>query len=158
MGRYRIEPATPEHVAEMSPNIRQADRDEVAASSNRTPEQALYEGLKRSDGYAWAGIADGEVVCIFGIAPMNILSDVGVPWMLGTPMIEKYATVFLKRSKKYVRGMCIMYPKLMNYVDDRNDVAKQWLQWLGFTLHEPEPYGVNGLPFRRFEMTGVKHV
>ena len=41
---------------------------------------------------------------------------------------------------------------LLNFVDNRNIKAQNWLRWLGFTLEEPEPHGVAGLPFRRFWM------
>ena len=44
------------------------------------------------------------------------------------------------------------YTWLVNWVDDRNTCAIRWLKWMGFTIHEPEPYGVANLPFRRFDM------
>lgn len=149
---YEIVPATEQHIESMLPNVRQADIEEVTAASSRTVEEALHMGLRRSNGYAWAGLADGEVVCIFGVAPMGLLSDTGIPWMIGTPLIEKHSKVFLKRSRRYVKGMCTLYNRLENWVDDRNDCAKDWLAWLGFKLHDPEPYGKKQLPFRRFEM------
>lgn len=158
MPDYRITRATEQHVDAMAPNVRQADINELAAASGNAPREALMQGLNASGGYAWAGLADDEVVCIFGVAPLNLLSDVGIPWMLGTPLIEKHSRVFLRRSKKYVEAMRERYGRLYNFVDDRNDAAKQWLAWLGFTLHEPEPYGVSGLPFRKFEMIGAKYV
>lgn len=150
--KYEIVPAAPEHVVELLPNVRQADIDEIDAASNRAVEDALYDGLRRSNGYAWAGLADGEVVCIFGIAPLGLLSETGVPWMIGSTLIEQHSRAFLKRSRRYVRGMCSLYPTLVNYVDDRNAAAKEWLAWLGFKLHDPQPYGKNGMPFRKFTM------
>lgn len=35
---------------------------------------------------------------------------------------------------------------------DRNAVSKRWLQWLGFTLSEPQAFGYEQRPFRIFEM------
>lgn len=29
-----------------------------------------------------------------------------------------------------------------NFVDNRNTKAQRWLQWLGFTLGAPQPFGV----------------
>jgi len=44
------------------------------------------------------------------------------------------------------------YSHLENWVDARNTKAINWLRWLGFTVHDPVPFGVAGLPFHRFDM------
>lgn len=147
----RIEIATVEHMEAMLPNIRQADIDEFIAASGQTPEQVMAHALRVST-MAWSGIADGKVVNIFGVAPASLLGKKGIPWMVGSTLIDQHARVFLRRSRHALAEMLELYPHLENYVDQRNHVAKAWLHWLGFHLEEPAPYGVQGLPFHRFYM------
>jgi hypothetical protein len=148
---YGIEPATQDHVAAMLPYVRKADRDEVFASSGSAMEVILpiCVGSARE---AWAGLVDGQVACIFGVNGRTILSEVGVPWMIGTDLIAKHAKAFLRRNKKMVAVMLSLYPTLINYVDVRNVKAIEWLRWLGFVFDDPAPHGVYQMPFLRFEM------
>jgi len=146
-----IVPATLEHVAEMAPRMREADRQEVWASFYLTPELALSVSVRTSR-HAWAGLIDGRVVCIFGVGGSSVLSDVGVPWLLGTDDLDRNQFAFLRRCRQHVAQMLAGYPVLINFVDDRNKVSQRWLRWLGFTIMEPEPHGPQGLPFRKFYM------
>ena len=72
--------------------------------------------------------------------------------MLGTDLVEKHSKAFLRRNKAYLSEMAQGFDTLENYVDARNEVSKKWLEWLGFEIGEPEPMGVLGLPFHKFEM------
>lgn len=151
MVKTYIEPATTEHVLSLLPNVRKADIEEFIAASGQTPAQVLTQALRAST-CAWAGIADGEVVNIFGVAPASLLGGKGIPWMVGSTLIDTHARVFLRRSRLALADMLALYPHLENYVDQRNHLAKAWLHWLGFRLEDPAPYGVQGLPFHRFHM------
>lgn len=148
---YEIVPADQSHVELLVPFIRQADADEIWAASQSTPRKALNQGVNCST-HAWTGVIDGVPACMFGVAPMSLVNGAGAPWMLASSLIEQHATPFLRRSKKCVKTMRTSYNYLVNYVDNRNTKAIEWLQWLGFELSEPQPFGVYGLPFRRFEM------
>jgi len=143
--------ATPEHIAEIIPHVRQADIQEFIAVTGHTPEQVLNIGLAVSTA-AWAGLINGQVVTVFGVAPASMLGGHGIPWLVGTDALEKYQRTFLRRCRPVVKAMLSIYPQLENYVDKRNHVAKAWLHWLGFTLEEAAPYGIAGLPFHRFHM------
>jgi hypothetical protein len=151
MPNYRIVPATQEHVIAMLPHVRQADRDEVLASSGLPMDQVLGKCVSLSD-MSWAGLVDDEVACLFGVRGLSMLSIDGVPWLIGTGLIEAHAKPFLRRSRKVVQVMLDRYPHLANHVDVRNTKAKQWLAWLGFTLHEPVPHGPYQMPFHPFDM------
>jgi hypothetical protein len=149
--RVEIVEATLEHVADLAPRVREADRAEIWAAARLTPESALRDGLRVSTG-AWAGLIDGEVVCMFGAAPLSILEGKGSPWMLGSDLVERHQRIFLRHSRPVVAAMRSLYPVLVNHVDDRNAAAKRWLHWLGFRLGPAEPRGPDRIPFRRFEM------
>ncbi|MWF13611.1 hypothetical protein [Escherichia coli] len=147
----QIVPATAAHIAEMLPHVRQADVAEFLAINGSTPEQVLTVGLKIST-FSCAGLINGRVVTIFGVAPGSMIGGTGTPWLVGTDALEKYQRTFLRRCRKVVNAMLIVYPYLENYVDERNHVAKAWLHWLGFRLEDAAPFGVAGLKFHRFHM------
>lgn len=147
----RIVPATAAHIAEMLPHVRQADIDEFLAINGSTPEQVLLTGLKIST-FACAGLINGRVVTIFGVAPGSMIGGTGTPWLVGTDDLERYQRTFLRRCRNVVNAMLSVYPYLENYVDERNHVAKAWLHWLGFRLEESAPFGVKGLNFHRFHL------
>ena len=144
-----IIPATGDHVIEMAPHMRKADRDEVWASSKVGPHTALFKAMKVTASPRTV-LVDREVVCMFGVSSTTILSDVGSPWLLGTDKMVSHPLVFLKRSRDYFQGIRKEYKHLENYVDVRNEISMRWLMWLGFKMDEPKPYGALGLDFRRF--------
>ena len=149
--KYEIVPATLEHAEELAENMRWPDVEEVWATAHVYPLQATLLTMEVSHD-AMTGLADGEVVCMFGVASAMIISTTGVPWLLTTDLVGKHAKPFLRRNKKVVAEMLVAYPFLRNYVDERNTVAIKWLKWLGFNVMPPVPFGVEGLPFHPFEM------
>jgi hypothetical protein len=157
MMKVEIVPAQIWHGNIVADKMRQADRDEVFAMSGRTPVQAMDYSLARSD-YAMAGLVDGEPICLFGVGSLSLLCSVGVPWLLGTDYVEKHYRVFAKNSKAVLANMSGRYSRLINAVDDRNELSKRWLAWLGFKIGEPKIMGVSKLPFRIFEIEGSKDV
>ena len=101
---------------------------------------------------AYAGIINDEVVTIFGVASGSLLTGLGVPWLVGTDLLEQHQKTFLRRCKPILKQMLGQYPTLMNYVDERNHIAKAWLHWLGFQIEEAKPAGLLQLPFHRFTL------
>jgi hypothetical protein len=146
----RLVPATEAHIAEVSKNIRHIDREEIWAAGHMTPEESIRLGLKAE---AWAAYFDDELACIIGCKPVTILSDVACPWMIATDVIERKPKTFLRHCRPIIDLWQERYALLVNYADDRNSTVKKWVQWLGFTLFPPEPYGFDGKPFCRFERT-----
>lgn len=144
-----IVPATEAMVPAFADNARAADVAECWALGRVLPGQAMLSGVRT--GRAWAGFVDDEPVCLFGVRTTSLLGREGVPWMLGTDAVERYQVPFLRQCRPIVAGWRSEYDSLVNWVDERNTVAQRWLRWLGFTLDAPAPFGVEGLPFRRFE-------
>lgn len=149
--RAQVVGALSEHVEPIAQNARAADFAELLAAGGVSPSEAMLMGLSTSTA-ARTGLIDGEPVCMFGISPASLLTGVGVPWMIGTDRLERYQFAFLRRCRGELMDMGQGYTWLVNWVDDRNTCAIRWLRWLGFTIHDPEPYGVALLPFRRFDM------
>lgn len=148
---YSVIPATIEHIIAIGPYIREADRCEVYAGRLATVDDALIDGLIVSS-ECWVGLIDDEPACVFGVSPISIIGGIGSPWLLGTDTLALHALPFLRRNKRYLHRMLKIYPTLVNYVDARNTVAIAWLEWLGFTLGEAEPWGALQMPFKKLEM------
>lgn len=136
-------------------NMRAPDRAELfAATGIRDAAALLTQSMALSASSRPAsrvGKAGGEVVCIFGVAPGNLVCGVGVPWMVGTEQLAAHAAHFLRACGPVVAEMGAEYAVLRNHVDARNHLAIRWLKWLGFTLDDPAPHGPFGLDFHKFE-------
>ena len=141
----------PQDIDELVLNMRQADRDEVAAITTLPLHQIVSDSVKLST-YSKAGLVNGELACLWGVCPISLLSSKGSPWLLATPVIEQYPMAFLRRCKPYIKKFKELYSSMENYVDVRNTVAIHWLKWMGFKFDEAKPWGVKGLDFYRFTM------
>lgn len=146
-----IRPLREGDIASLLAGMRRADREEVEAASGDV-EGSLVDGVCESN-WVLAGTVDGELACIFGLVPLNgLLGRRGVPWMLGTDLLDKHPGALMKRCRGYVALMLRTYPHLLNFVDARNTRSIRWLKRLGFTLHPAAPYGAQQRPFHLFEL------
>lgn len=144
-------PATWAHVEELAANISEADEDEVFAAVGLRPLAAL-ERIMAGSRDPMTALADGQVAAMYGVESANLLHPVGVPWLLSTDLTEKHWAKTARLSRQWVRYQRQRYDLLVNFVDARHIKAIKWLEWLGFTILPPEPYGPYGLPFSRFEL------
>ena len=149
--KYEVVPATREHAIELAKNMREADKREAWAIAHLSPEEATLCVVQESCN-AQAGLANGEVVCLFGIEQDPENENIGVPWLLTSHSIEKYAWEFLHRSISWMKEAKQRYSILRNRVDTRNKVSIRWLRWLGFDIKDTKPFGVDRMPFHIFEM------
>ncbi len=140
-----------DHIAHIAANVREADRLELWNYALLKPEEALRKSLDASV-CAATGMVDGIPVAMFGIATANPLSDVGLPWLIGTSDIERHQMAFLRRNKDVVKIWLSCYARLENYVSCDNAKAIQWLKWIGFKFDEPQSIGLFGKPFMKFWM------
>lgn len=145
----RVVKATPQHIDHINNHARQADIDEFEALSLSTPKDIMVTALRVSN-KAWTIMLEGKPVAMFGVAGRGLLSNTGVPWLVGTHDLEMFQKAFLRGCKSYIQEMASGYNKLENYVDARNFRAITWLRWLGFTIEKPKPYGVLQKPFHHF--------
>lgn len=155
--KAQLVPATREHAQAIAANARDADRDELWASSRSEPLDAMLRGLEGTP-RAWVGMYDGEPACMFGAWPFSALGGIAAAWMIGSRVLEGHGAqrALLRVSKPVVAYMRDQYPELLyNFVDERNTSAIRWLRWLGFEFAEAIPYGVDGLPFLPFYMKKV---
>ena len=138
-------------IAILVKNMREHDKQEVNAATNMGIRNAVKTSVNLSS-YSKTGLVNDELVCMWGVCPISLLSSSGSPWMLGTDLIEKKQRVFLRRSKPWLDDIRKDYRYLENFVDARNVLSVKWLKWLGFEMDEAEPYGIHGEPFHKFTM------
>lgn len=150
MVRIDVIPALPDHALSIAPRMRKADAREVMASSGHRPLEALMHSLDHSD-WAMTGMADGVPEVMFGVCTLNLLNRIGAPWLLGTDAVQRHYRPFLRASVLWKSQMMSEYVELHNMVDDRNEISKRWLRWLGFSLAEPVDIG-GGHTFRPFSL------
>lgn len=132
-------------------NMREADKLEVNAATKMGIKNAVVSSVKLAS-YAKTGLVNDELICMWGVCPLSLVSSKGSPWMLGTDLINKRQKLFLRRSKPILEEIKKDYKHLENYVDVRNTLSVKWLKWLGFKMEDPIPYGVNGELFHKFTM------
>lgn len=131
-------------------NLRNADIEEIHGSSGHRDCLAVLRQGAEASTLLWTIEVDSEPAGLFGVTPAG---GVGVPWMLGTPALERAPKQLTRLGRAYVHLMSDKYATLLNYVDARSLKSVYWLARLGFTVQkETEPYGVFGLPFHRFGM------
>lgn len=129
--------------------LRPADRDEVDAGFGRPPADAMLIGMKTSCICKTIELG-GAPAAIFGV-----FGEIGGPgniWLLGTTEIVNFKKTFVEILNDHIARFLCAFPVLFNYVDARNEDALKWIRKAGAVISDPEPYGVKGMPFRRFEI------
>jgi len=93
---------------------------------------------------------DSALLFVGGVVPLS--DGIGSPWMLGTNALRRHPVSLTRLAQRYLQRAMQTTPHLINFVDARNTRSIHWLTSLGFSILPAEPYGVEGLPFHRFEM------
>lgn len=147
-----VRPMTEADILAIASTAREPDRAELEEGCGQTVDSALAVGL-RSSVAAHVICWDDVPLAAFGDVSHNPCAGIGIPWLVSTTAIESHARPFLRVCKPLLNLMLARHHTLVNYVDARNTAAIRWLEWLGFTMGSPTPYGPNGLPFRQFQLT-----
>ncbi len=117
---------------DLGTRLREADVREIAATQlYKDPTDALMQGLLQSkDCWTITEPETNRPLAMFGVMPEEMLYT--PVWLLGTHDIEKYATRFLRVSRRALNRFVTYYGVIGNYVDVRNEVHIHWLEWNGF--------------------------
>ena len=151
MSHYEIMATTDEHVEELALTMSPQDKAEAWAAQHLSPREALRVSMMYTN-HPKTGLVNGRVMAIWGVGKLTQLSDVGIPWMLTSELVENSYRTFLRHSKHLLNDMKKEAVVFSNVVDVRNTVSIRWLKWLGFTIHDPFPYGPDNMLFHRFTM------
>lgn len=152
MSRVVFGKPTEESVRSIADTMRAADAAEVMASSGHLPLESLTNSVINSDFTTMVWIDD--VPCVmFGLLRRDFTSGRGVIWMLGSHNVMKHQRELLRCTPPVIEEMLSKCSTLYNYVHDRNTASIRWLKWLGFTIEDPEPGGINGELFHYFHLS-----
>lgn len=141
----------PEDILHVAANMRASDMAEIAAAEGKEPLGALLASVAASVD-TFAIDVDGVAIALAGMHPISLLAAEGSPWLLGTDEFTRHGRRATAICRAWLGRMGMQYRLMVNYADARNTRSIRWLEHLGFEFAEPEPFGVAGLPFRRFEM------
>jgi hypothetical protein len=144
----KVVPVTREYATMIADNMRDEDVREIWASHHERPHEAM-EHLIHEEAYVW--LVDGKPLCLFGVKTLDLLTNTGSPWMLGSKELTQFPMRFLRGSLPVVKSWMKAYDTLYNYVHAENTLSIKWLRWLGFHLDEAAPHGIDAENFHRFE-------
>jgi hypothetical protein len=137
-----------EDVFELARTMREEDKREIWKSHHKTPEQALMEGYLESE-ICFTIEHNEKPIAMFGIVPQTLIGGATV-WLLGSIEIEKIQRAFIRHSKRFLDMFLEYYPYLENWVSVENTKSIGWLKYLGATIEEAQPYGIERALFRHF--------
>jgi hypothetical protein len=148
-GDLTLRPARAGDAERLVADLRRADLLEVGAACGPDVLAVVVEAIARTP-RCIAADHGGALLFVGGVVPLG--GGVGSPWMLGTNALRRHPVSLTRLARRYLQHAMQTTPHLVNFVDQRNTRSVRWLGGLGFTLFPAEPYGVEGLPFHRFEM------
>jgi hypothetical protein len=149
-----IRPVEPGDIEWLAPRLRMADIVECYASGIDNPLDGVRMSVANSV-FARVLVINDELVAIGGCVehPLSTqLSPIGVPWVVGTPVLIDHPRVLQREGHRYIAAMLERYPQLVNVVHAANTRALVWLRHMGFTLSPPAPWGPRGALFHTFQM------
>jgi hypothetical protein len=133
---------------QLAPLMRQADIEEVRASSGSTPLEALERAFAVSSlcFTAWRG---DTPLAMFGVN--EIAERIGVIWFLGSDAATEDPRAFARLTKYWLKAIQQEFDILTNVVDERNEIHVRWIDKMGFTFTVFHvEHGVEKRPFMEF--------
>jgi hypothetical protein len=110
-----IRPTQPGDAAALAANLRPADLAECQAYGRGDIAAGVISSANRSM-LCWTAFIDGELAAILGCAPISVVSGIGSPWMLGTPVLDRHSRVLVRETPEYIGKMLNAFPLLVNFV------------------------------------------
>ena len=139
-------------IYQLAATMRAEEIQEVYALAGYTPEEALRKSFLASRD-AYSAFAGDTILAMFGIRPYSLVSHTASPWLLTSQArANRYSRELLRSSREAIAHWRQDYSLLVNEIDARYTQSIRWAAWLGFTVGEPRPLGILGLPFCRVEI------
>lgn len=102
------------------------------------------EGLRQSAIYStdcYIAEYNGKTICLFGCIPYGSGASF---WMLFPKDIGKLPMSFFRQAQPVVDQLLIKYGYLVSHVHQNNHFILKLSKWMGFTVDEANPYGIDG--------------
>lgn len=136
-------------ISHLAENMRLSDVKEVYESHHHSALKAATLSFYNST-LCYTVEHNGKLVMMFGACPYTFLGSKAAIWMLATKNFDKIHRKLIRHSRGFVRHMLTHYSELDNYVSCDNILSVKWLKWMGATLEEPKPFGIEGRDFIHF--------
>lgn len=93
-------------------------------------------------------VVDGKIIGLGGFME----TEYGcVVWMMATKYIYDHAKAFFLTLMRKFKELQEKHEYIFSYVYSKNTITQDWLTKMGFAVHDPEPYGINGEEFCLFD-------
>jgi hypothetical protein len=86
----------------------------------------------------WMGTIDEDFVCVFGIAPPTLCSNVAYLWCWATEGLKGHEFIFVRRSRIIVKEMLKQYSGLTGVCEQSAAQSQRWLRLLGARFGFPQ--------------------
>jgi len=147
----RIVTATAAHARVIAASMRERDIAEVRAGWMCEPMEAMQDALEASF-YARTLLYDLEPLCIYGLAPLTVLSGAARIWIFASSAIDRHGFAFARGSRRFLPEMFRYCQLATNLIDMDDAPALRWMQWLGGRCVLPGNRH-NGRLFAQFVLT-----
>jgi hypothetical protein len=144
-----VRPSVVADVYRLAASLRDSNRDEIV-DLGLDPRVALRANFRMAM-LRRTYLVDGEVAAMTGLCG-SLLGDIGFPYLMTAPPVERVPVAFLKLARRGVADMLEHKMRLEGYVAANYRSGCRFLQALGFTLGDAKPFGAKGALFRSFVM------
>jgi hypothetical protein len=125
----RTEISQAHHVKLIASGMRARDVTEVRAGWGE-PQVAIEAALAGSF-YARTLFHDLKPICMYGLAPLVLLSGCAQLWIFATAAIDEHPIAFARASKLALAELFKRCSLLTNLIDINDAPAMRWMHWLG---------------------------
>lgn len=129
---FAVRAASKDDARRIAPLLRDKDVREITLASGSTPEASLLAAFAVPGEIVFAETARGRSpILIGGVCPSHPRLAATI-WMVGTPLLERYALASVRESRQWIARWHRDHPLLWNHAMESNDLHVRWLRLLGF--------------------------
>lgn len=148
----RLELARAHHARTVAATMRTHDIAEIMDGWGKDPEPAILEALEASY-FARTMFCELEPVCIYGLAPLVLLTGTARFWIFATEAVDRHPLGFARACRRALPELASHFKLATNLIDSSDAPAMRWMQWLGGTCALPAQ-SRGGRLFAQFFLTG----
>lgn len=144
---------TESDIVYLAEHLRRSDINDLRVVGWDNIEAAVRYSIKSSDpGYCFVVLIDDLPLCVFGCCSDSLLSNSGIPWLLGTDEMMKYRKSVTAKTRLVLKHFLERWDYLSNCADARNRSTLRWLKTVGFKIGKPFILKHTGYKVTPFEM------
>lgn len=132
---FEVKNTTEDHIKHVAKNVRQSDVDEMNTFFSEMNMLSMLRGSVNVSDSSFTWMIEGEPAAICGISSKNNGGViVGVPWMIGTELLDRNPKVLVKASRTFFDLWLSDHDTLTNFVPSQSEKTINYLEHLGFSV------------------------